>query len=132
VLIEMGEPKGHVRQASLATLLARVAAAPWTSMPAEVCPSLRRIILRDAALHARRGDSGAIMCVCRMQTWHKVRATHLLLHHGGPTACWSTCGCMSSRRHQLPHHYGVLSMTVCGCHTSFISIDLLGWRPAVC
>jgi hypothetical protein len=34
--MEMGEPKGHVRQASLATLLARVAAAPWTAMPHQV------------------------------------------------------------------------------------------------
>lgn len=36
VLMEMGEPKGHVRQASLATLLARMAAAPWTAMPHQV------------------------------------------------------------------------------------------------
>ena len=36
VLMEMGEPKGHVRQASLATLLARVAAAPWAALPHQV------------------------------------------------------------------------------------------------
>jgi hypothetical protein len=40
VLMEMGEPKGHTRQASLVTLLARVAAAPWTALPAEVCTRL--------------------------------------------------------------------------------------------
>lgn len=29
MLSEMGEPRGHARQASLEALLARVAAAPW-------------------------------------------------------------------------------------------------------
>lgn len=37
MLMEMGEAKGHTRQASLAALLARVAAAPWTGIAVEVC-----------------------------------------------------------------------------------------------
>lgn len=40
VLMEMGEPKGHTRQASLVALLAQLAAAPWTALPAEVCTRL--------------------------------------------------------------------------------------------
>lgn len=32
MLMEMGEARGHARQASLAALLARVAAAPWLGL----------------------------------------------------------------------------------------------------
>ena len=52
MLMEMGEPKGHVRQASLATLLARVAAAPWTAMPRQVWTYLLRS--HSDALHIMR------------------------------------------------------------------------------